>query len=177
MTSDDTILCNMRAANKIANRMSGKCPHFNDDLRQECMLALVKASQSFDPDRGVKFITHAWTRVTYAGKSFLRNAGRQKERYWQCGNHDTEIADHRSNEHHKQAIADNARDAVAVLLSCLTECEATLIERLYGLNGRKREPMREIVKECGIIRHKVEYVRKKAIKKMRKLAESQGFNI
>jgi RNA polymerase sigma factor (sigma-70 family) len=45
-----------------------------EDLRQEAALAAVKAARTFDPRRGVAFLTFAWWQMRAAARDYLRRA-------------------------------------------------------------------------------------------------------
>jgi len=64
---------NINAACRIARRYSRTWPKLADEFESECYVALVEASRSFDPERGVKFCSHMSNRVHGAMLDIVRN--------------------------------------------------------------------------------------------------------
>lgn len=57
MTLEEKVEKNIKLTDKIANKYKGRMEF--DDLKQICSISLMKAANSFDPDRGATFATYA----------------------------------------------------------------------------------------------------------------------
>jgi DNA-directed RNA polymerase sigma subunit (sigma70/sigma32) len=58
-------------AHKVATALTKRYPLIDrDELADECVLGVVKASRKWEPGRGNSFQTHAWNGALYAGLSW-----------------------------------------------------------------------------------------------------------
>lgn len=57
----------------IARKYSARWPGLRDDFESDAMLALVEVAARFDPDRGVKYSTLAYERISGAMKDRMRD--------------------------------------------------------------------------------------------------------
>ena len=70
---EELALANMQVARSVARRYGGRSD-FRDDLEQVAYLALVRAAQDFDAERGHEFLAYAVTCITGAVKHFFRDS-------------------------------------------------------------------------------------------------------
>lgn len=66
---------NLKIAAMVANRFSGRGVDF-DDLYQVASLALLKAVDRFDPERGIKFVTFVTPTMVGEVKNYFRDRSR-----------------------------------------------------------------------------------------------------
>ena len=61
-------------------------------------------------------------------------------------------------------------------LDQLNEKQRAVVERRFGLNGRKKATLEEVGNEIGVTRERVRQIQIDALKKMREILESSGFS-
>jgi RNA polymerase nonessential primary-like sigma factor len=86
------------------------------------------------------------------------------------------------------AIPDDTPDAVQVLqdkdlnarlavwLRQLSDKQRVVVERRFGLNGRKRATLEQVGCEIGVTRERVRQIQIDALQRLRKILESEGFS-
>ena len=70
---DRLVLCNLRAVFKIAGQHRSKHASL-EDLVQEGLLGLIRATEKYDPERGIRFLSYAgWWIRAYIKEHLLRS--------------------------------------------------------------------------------------------------------
>ncbi len=74
LTADQQSLAvaNFRVARRIARQLTGRRPWFRDEAESSAMFGLCQAAATFDPARGVSFLTYAQPRIVGAVSDALR---------------------------------------------------------------------------------------------------------
>jgi RNA polymerase sigma factor (sigma-70 family) len=75
MTRDERITSCLPLVHRIARKFTRRdaCPAHYDDVVGDGIVGLVKASDDFDPARGLAFTTYAWVRIVRAIRDGLRS--------------------------------------------------------------------------------------------------------
>ena len=149
-----------------------------EDLISIGTIGLIKAVNTFCPDRNIKLATYASRCIENEILMFFRNQKKTAQDVFISDPIDTDkdgntltlidvIAD-------KSDIADEIDTKIKVeklrviLPVCLTERERLIIEMRYGLCGREELTQREIAKKLNISRSYVSRIEKSALEKLRK---------
>ena len=149
-----------------------------EDLISIGTIGLIKAVNTFRPDRNIKLATYASRCIENEILMFFRNQKKTAQDVFISDPIDTDkdgntltlidvIAD-------KSDIADEIDTKIKVeklrviLPVCLTERERLIIEMRYGLCGREELTQREIAKKLNISRSYVSRIEKSALEKLRK---------
>ncbi len=74
------------------------------------------------------------------------------------------------------AQRDHARDVVDHWLGALDEKQRAVVERRFGLRGRRRETLERIGEDIGVTRERVRQIQLDALKQLRTLLESHGYS-
>lgn len=173
---------NLRLVAYIVNK------HYGDSKEQEDLISigtigLIKAAETFDPEKAISFSTYASTCIRNQIKMYFRKTKHKCSEVYMNEPIDT---DKNGNE---LTIADIFKDDVCVddevdlrinmekLYSCvsdvLDERERLIISKRYGLicaDGTVSRPMaqREVAKLLNISRSYVSRIEKRAIEKLKK---------
>lgn len=143
---------------KIVNKYAWMSPgHSKEDLVQEGLLGVVKAIETFDLDRGVRFMTWVYPKVRGAVQSVARKDNRDpkyplslEQGDWGCNLED---------ENRYEVSEDYAQDFIKkiVLAGCgsLTSKRALIVCDRYGLLGRKGMRQGEVAKKYGLSKQAV----------------------
>ncbi len=109
-----------------------------DDLHSLGYMGLLRAAQTFDPERGVAFSTYAYRCIEYAIAGALK---RESDRQIECISLSLLINDEEDNPL-EDLIADHSADAAA---SALKQCDRDLLERaMEGLPEQQARVIRAI---------------------------------
>ena len=111
-----------------------------DDLRQEAWMGLLKACESYDPNRSNKFITFAYVYIRGYVLRFIFKAKKDKP-YRTC--EDPEELEHNSYEDHS---AEHNDLVLAITKAASDQKHAYLLEE-YFMKGKS---LRQIAKEMNI---------------------------
>ena len=157
----------------------------NEDLISIGTIGLIKAIDTFDPDKGIKLATYAARCIENELLMWYRSQRKQSKEIFL---NDSIGADREGNEISLMDIIETEDEDVAERLErdenvirvrklvkkCLTEREVQIICLRYGLNaGGKELTQREIAALFGISRSYVSRIEKKALQKLRKSYESE----
>ena len=151
-----------------------------DDLFQIGCVGLMKAVDSFRPEYGNKFATYAIRCVDNELLMHLRSKKKQRKEVSMFepigtdkeGNqiqlvdvlefHDKNVADEVTKREQMKKICTFMNDV-------LSEREAFIIRRRYGIGGNQELTQREIARALGISRSYVSRIEKRALEKLKKV--------
>ncbi len=179
---------NLRLVAYIVNK------HYGDSREQEDLVSigtigLIKAAETFNPEKAISFSTYASTCIQNQIKMYFRKTKHRSSEVYMNEPIDT---DKNGNE---ITIADIFKDDVCVdeevdlkinmeklyifVNSVLDERERMIICRRYGLvseNGTVSRPLaqREVAKMLGISRSYVSRIEKRALEKLKTAFEKSG---
>jgi RNA polymerase sigma factor (sigma-70 family) len=156
------------------NRSSGIDP---EELDSICMMALVKASRGFDPDRGFKFITYAVMLMKHAIQTHYKLSNCDKRIIHRIAkriptNTDGEvyqIEDNRSGDGEKDLEDAEQHSQIMDLVDRLDERSKLVIRRRFF----DKKTLDEISSELGITKELVRQIELKAMAKLKKLAKTK----
>lgn len=148
------------------------------ELISEGNLALIKAIDKFDTERGIKFISYAVWWIRHAMRECIeRNT--KKNMYEESessrimyGDGDESFEDdmrdgYNDSECEADANAENdMADDISDLTRYLDERESLIIDRYYGLSGEEKNLI-EIGRELSISGERVRQIKRGAMRKMR----------
>lgn len=170
-----------KRANRVANVLNGRCGVTEEDLVQCGFEAMMKAVNSYKPDRGAKFVTYLGF---YLKTAFAEAAGYRTqtgEAFQRFASLDMPLSDEPDADTLREIIEDPAatedfeeaerriwieqlKAVVEEALSDLPEEESEAVRR-HTMNG---EPLREIAKSRNVSESEIQSREKRAIRKLRK---------
>lgn len=157
---------------RLAARFRARAPSWveYDDLRQECKIALLRAAEHFNPNRGHAFPSYAAVVITRAARAFVRREYRQGF----SGLGKTADVQVRSQSYDAAALAELVPDGAAApalwkqerwdeVLRCLTRRERQVVElRLFHDSTN-----RDIGAALGICVSRVHFLWQSAIRRIK----------
>jgi RNA polymerase sporulation-specific sigma factor len=156
-----------------------------DDLISIGTIGLIKAIDTFDPDKGIRLATYASRCIDNELLMMLRSGKRQAKEiylYEPIGSDkegheinlldiiestDTDIID-------ELELQGNIKRLYELVEKVLTKRERQIIEMRYGLNLQEEITQREIANKIGISRSYVSRIEKKALKKLKENFEKEN---
>lgn len=156
-----------------------------EDLISIGTIGLIKAIDTFDPEKGIKLATYAARCIENELLMWYRSQRKQSKEVYL---NDSIGADREGNEISLIDIIETEDEDVAermereekvarirrLIKNCLTERETQIICLRYGLNANGKEvTQREIAAMYGISRSYVSRIEKKALQKLRNSYESE----
>ncbi|HIX15335.1 MAG TPA: RNA polymerase sporulation sigma factor SigK [Candidatus Hungatella pullicola] len=168
---------NMRLVAHVAKKYQNT-DYDTEDLLSVGTIGLIKAVNTFHPDRGSRLSTYAAKCVENEILMLLRASkkySREVSLFEPIGiDKDGEtvslvdVIEMENKETLEMMILDqDIRELYQAFESCLKETEQTVISMRYGLYGKKSHTQREIADVLGISRSYVSRIEKKAIEKLR----------
>ncbi len=165
---------NLRLVVHIVGKYAGSVKVEADDLISVGTIGLMKAIDSFDYDKGVQLGTYASRcidneilMVLRANKKYKENMSLNSVIGGDKDGNDFMLMDIiPSDEDDLEDIADTnfLIDKICKSVNnCLTKREKEVLERRYGLNGKKVLTQKELAKELGISRSYVSRIEAKAL--------------
>ena len=148
-------------------------------------MGLIKAIQKFDVNKDVKFISYAVWWVRNAMQEFIKkrqissNIEKEEETLnspivsngisdpeddWVVRK-DVVLSD--EEEENERELHKKQRKIIDKLMSKLEGRERYIVERYYGVDGKKSKNLEEIGKELGITKERVRQVKEGCLKKLR----------
>lgn len=143
----------------VAKRFAGRLPPGMEmaDLLQEGYLALFQAGRAFDPERGVRFTTYAYTSIL-----------RQMERAVRAAEPEVALPEHGYGSVTRDfapALID--KHAVRQAVARLPEPEQTVARLRYGLDGGVPLSGSEIARRIGVARSTVGNLDRRLLARLR----------
>ena len=157
----------------------------NEDLISIGTIGLIKAIDTFDPDKGIKLATYAARCIENELLMWYRSQRKQSKEVYL---NDSIGADREGNEISLMDVIETEDEDVAermereenirrlrqLMKNTLTDREKQIICLRYGLNARGKEvTQREIASLYGISRSYVSRIEKKALQKLRNSYETE----
>lgn len=149
-----------------------------DDLISIGTIGLIKAVNTFSPNRNIKLATYASRCIENEILMFFRNQKKSSQDIFISDPIDT---DKDGNTLTLIDIIADTKDIVeeidtkmklkklkVILSGCLDDREKEIIELRYGINGKEELTQREIAKKLGISRSYVSRIEKAALEKLRR---------
>ena len=169
---------NLRLVVHIVGKYAGSVKVEADDLISVGTIGLMKAIDSFDYDKGVQLGTYASRcidneilMVLRANKKYKENMSLNSVVGGDKDGNDFMLMDIiPSDEDDLEDIADTnfLIDKICKSVNnCLTKREKEVLERRYGLNGKKVLTQKELAKELGISRSYVSRIEAKALQSIK----------
>ncbi|MBQ0037890.1 MAG: RNA polymerase sporulation sigma factor SigK [Clostridiales bacterium] len=149
-----------------------------EDLISIGTIGLIKAVNTFRPDKGIRLATYASRCIENEILMYFRS---QRKLQGEVSLDDTIETDSAGNALYLMDVVGTDDTMLADLQSreegalvrrlvrqCLTEREADIISRRYGLGGGAPQTQRQIAADYGISRSYVSRIEKKALEKLEK---------
>jgi len=147
------------------------------DLISEGSMALLRASDKFDFDRGFKFSTYACRAIF---KGFSRTA-KQNYRYrrrfpaqWDIALEKDDHLDQLRQENHSNGV-DEVRMIFQDNMADLSRVEQSVIEMRFSLKPKQTKPLtlKQVGDKLGLTKERIRQIQNKALAKMRIIAEER----
>jgi RNA polymerase sigma factor (sigma-70 family) len=163
--------CNLRLVVSVARKHADYNDRFFESI-SDGNLSLMRAVEKFDYSRGNKFSTYATWAVM---KNFARSIPerRHESRRYVTGQDELlAVAADQDTSMEKMGHLESIREALGKAIKVLTDREATVLTRHFGLNKQSRtETLEQIGNAIGVSKERVRQIEKAA---MRKLQEEMG---
>lgn len=154
-----------------------------EDMISVGTIGLIKAVNSFKPDKNIRFATYAAKCIDNELLMMLRS---EKRKMNEVSIYEPIGMDKEGNEISIiEVVGDDGEDVVgdyifSQQINCirdnldnvLTKREKTIIIKRYGLNGQKEKTQNELAKELKISRSYVSRIEKKALEKLKLMLEN-----
>ncbi len=155
-----------------------------DDLISIGTIGLIKAIDTFDPDKGIRLATYASRCIDNELLMMLRSGKRQAKEVYLYEPIGSDKEGHEINlldiieSSEADIIEDielqgNVKRLYELVNKVLSKREKQIIEMRYGLNAQEEVTQREIASKIGISRSYVSRIEKKALKKLRENFEKE----
>ncbi len=176
---------NLRLVAHICKKYE-QCAIDKDDLISIGTIGLIKAIDSFSPDRNVRLATYAARCIENEILMAIRagkNLGQEMSLYEPLGQdkegNEVSLLDILESDgvniSDKVDLKENIRFLYDVLERVLSERERQVIAMRYGLDGEKEQPQRVIAARLGISRSYVSRIQKTAVAKLTKAFAEKGY--
>ena len=149
-----------------------------DDLISIGTIGLIKAVNTFNPEKKIKLATYASRCIENEVLMYFRSQKRTKGEVSLSESLDTDqdgdslyLMDVVGVDDTMLSDLQEKENQILIrrlVQECLTDREADIIRRRYGLGGRKPQTQREIAAEYGISRSYVSRIEKRALEKLEK---------
>ena len=174
---------NLRLVAHIIKKYYGK-QNEQDDLVSVGTIGLIKAIDTFRPDRNIKLSSYASRCIENEILMYFRAAKKRAQDVSLNETIDTDKDGNPLTLMDIMAVDDHILDNLDIKLNtqklgkyireALTEREQLIIILRYGLNGKKPQTQKEIAKRLGISRSYVSRIETKALKQLRKKYEGNA---
>ncbi|MDF2868965.1 MAG: polymerase, sigma 28 subunit, FliA/WhiG family [Anaerocolumna sp.] len=155
-----------------------------DDLISIGTIGLIKAIDTFDPDKGIRLATYASRCIDNELLMMLRSGKRQAKEVYLYEPIGSDKEGHEINlldiieSSETDIIEDielqgNVKRLYELVNKVLNKRERQIIEMRYGLNSQEEITQREIASKIGISRSYVSRIEKKALKKLREYFDKE----
>ena len=176
---EELVLHNMRLVAHVAKKYVSS-EEEQEDLISIGTIGLMKAVDSFRPEYGNKFATYAIRCVDNELLMHLRSKKKQRKEVSMFEPIGTDKEGNQIQlvdvlEFHDKNVADEVTKSEQLKQICpfmndvLSEREAFIIRRRYGIGGNQELTQREIARALGISRSYVSRIEKRALEKLKKV--------
>lgn len=176
---------NLRLVAHICKKYE-QCSIDKDDLISIGTIGLIKAIDSFSPDRNVRLATYAARCIENEILMAIRagkNLGQEMSLYEPLGQdkegNEVSLLDILESDGvniaDKVDLKENIRLLYDVMEKVLNERERAVVSMRYGLDGEKEQPQRVIAARLGISRSYVSRIQKTAVAKLTKAFGEKGY--
>ena len=156
------VRCNLRLVKKVAKGYASRYPAITfDDLVSEGSLALLRAIELFDVDRGLKFSTYLWTCVRHRLTRFVRRTFGHRSR-WRQG---PDVDDWFGRIAGREAPEDLIE--VQPALASLEARDRAIVGARFGLDGTAPQTLDDVADSHGVTRQRVQQIEARAIRRMK----------
>ena len=174
---DELIVHNLRLVVYIAKRFESAGANL-EDLISIGTIGLIKATNTFKPDKNIKLATYASRCIENEILMFLRKSSQLKNEVsideplnpdWD-GN-ELLLCDVLGSEPdivNRDIETEHEHNQLLKSVSKLNDREKIIMEMRFGLNGRKEKTQREVADKLGISQSYISRLEKKTIKKLKK---------
>ena len=174
---DELIVHNLRLVVYIAKRFESAGAN-REDLISIGTIGLIKATNTFKPDKNIKLATYASRCIENEILMFLRKSSQLKNEVsideplntdWD-GN-ELLLCDVLGSEPdivNRDIETEHEHNQLLKSVSKLNDREKIIMEMRFGLNGRKEKTQREVADKLGISQSYISRLEKKIIKKLKK---------
>ena len=170
------VTCNIGLVLSMAQRVDYPGVEFTD-LVSEGSLALLRASEKFDCDRGFKFSTYACRAIF---KGFSR-AAKQQYRYHSRFPAQLDVAmeqDNREQQLHDEFIGDLVDEFRVIFydnLADLSDIELAVMKMRFSIGSNQYEPvtLKCAGEKLGLTKERIRQIQNKALKKLRIVVEER----
>ncbi len=174
---DELIVHNLRLVVYIAKRFESAGANL-EDLISIGTIGLIKATNTFKPDKNIKLATYASRCIENEILMFLRKSSQLKNEVsideplntdWD-GN-ELLLCDVLGSEPdivNRDIETEHEHNQLLKSVSKLNDREKIIMEMRFGLNGRKEKTQREVADKLGISQSYISRLEKKIIKKLKK---------
>lgn len=173
---DRLIEHNLRLVAHITKKYYAQCDD-TDDLISIGTIGLIKAINSFNPDKNVKLATYASRCIENEILMYLRSMRRKVTEVSLSDALETDeengglslldLLSEDSDLDERLVLAEQAQKVRKAVDSALDPREAKVIQFRYGLDGRPPMTQRETAAKLGISRSYISRIEKKALEKLR----------
>jgi RNA polymerase sigma factor (sigma-70 family) len=167
--------CLLRAFLKLAISLIGRFvsrQHGFDELLSEAAMALLRAVEKFDPDRGFRFSTYATPAVRRQLERFILKDHQDRRQMVRTAHLDTLPAaggPTRADDRRRQA----AVTEMAGMLQRLDAREQTILQARFGLEpGSEPQSLQEVAGRLGVCRERVRQLEARALERLRDMPEA-----
>ena len=87
------------------------------------------------------------------------------------------LADDNSDDPTLMVQTDDVRAHIDEWLAQLNDKQREVVERRFGLHGHESSTLEEVAKELGVTRERVRQIQIDALRRLRRILESQGFSV
>ncbi len=167
--------CLVRAFLKLAISLIGRFvsrQHPFDELLSEAAVALLRAVEKFDPDRGFRFSTYATPAVRRQLERFVLKQHKDQQVLVRTPHLDTLPAPG-GRTRAEDRRRETAVTALAGMIDKLDAREQTILEARFGLEpGSDPESLQEVAGRLGVCRERVRQIEARAIERLRAMSEA-----
>lgn len=143
---------------KLVNKYAFMAPkHSRDDLVQEGLVGIVKALETFEPERGYRFMTWVYPQIRGAVSRVARKENRNpkyplslEQSDWAHNLEDTDRYEVKDD-----VLSDQVRDIVLVGCGSLESKQASIVCDRFGLLGKKPMRQGEVAEKYGLSKQAV----------------------
>ncbi len=167
--------CLVRAFLKLAISLIGRFvsrQHGFEELLSEAAMALLRAVEKFDPDRGFRFSTYATPAVRRQLERFVQKDHQDRRQMVRTAHLNVlPAADSATRADDRQR--QTAVTAMAKMLQRLDTREQAILQARFGLEpGSDPQSLQEVAGQLGVCRERVRQLEARAIERLRDMPEA-----